>query len=362
VGLAWGDDVPRAYSTVTDLAGNVSSVSGAGTTMAATVDQTTRTDIRERLEEMFLDSGIENVEIVDGFVAGGTNIYFADPLAGTELLGTAFTGIDQFNRDLEGGVVVFLTGTAERDARSAGHELGHAFGLRHVNPSAADDPNNRSLMDYDFALGNFEEFINAVSEITEPPNDATAGTGVLHNPLYHLRRYVDGVSHADLVAEGIMPGAWDLVPGEGGAAARLDVSLDFGGFDQSLFDVLILAGFPGEPLTELAGFASLSLSELEQLSWTLDMSASLRLLAASSQGGPLDVVLATGDPFDASNLGVMSLLGDNSTSLQFITDSLGGFTTLASATLSGSVVPEPSTLLLGALTSVGLLMRRRRLS
>ncbi len=307
------------------------------------------------MQLMLVDSGIIHVSIVDGFVDGGTNIYFADSL-GTSLLGEAFTGIDQFNQRFEDGVAVFLTGDTELDAEDAAHELGHALGLRHVNPSVADDPDNLSIMDYDVVSGDTEKFINAVSEITEPPDEPDKGTGLFHNPVYHLKRYVDGFSHDDLVAQGIMPGDWDLLPSEGGSASRIDVSLDFGGFDQDLFDVHILAGSSGreEAFTELAGFASLSLSELEQLSWTLDVGTTFRLLAASIAGGNLDVMLAMGDPFNPSNLGVLSLLGNHPTLLQLVTDSQSGFMTLAPATLHGTAVPEPSTLALLALSVVGM--------
>ena len=71
-------------------------------------------------------------------------------------------------------------------------------------------------------------------------------------------------------------------------------------------------------------------------------------------------MLATGDPFDPFNVGVLALLGDNPASLQLVTDPLGGFMTLASATVHATVVPEPSTLALAVLALVGLLGHGRR--
>ncbi len=167
VGLAWDEDVPRAYSTKTDETGNVDTFVSAGTTAAGYVDEATRMEIRQRLAGIYLDAGIEHISFVDGFVEGATNIYFADQLPGSNLLGDAFTEIDQYNKRHDDGVVVFLTGSTDAAVVSAAHELGHAFGLRHVNPGPEWDPGDIEVMDYHISTGVDETFINATTEIKD---------------------------------------------------------------------------------------------------------------------------------------------------------------------------------------------------
>lgn len=372
IGLAWGEDIPREFYTFNDATGQTRTTYRGGSTTAATVSNAMRTDIRNRVQAMFDDSDVDNITLVDGLVPGATNVFFADQLAGSTLLGIAYSGIDQFNSRYNDEVAVFLKGDAETDAETVGHEVGHALGLRHVNPSAADDPDNRSLMDYDIVVGDSEYVVNGVSEITEPPDSAAASalTGVTHNPQYHLRHYVDGETQASLAmgdpANGVapvLPGAWDLMPGEGGSASRFDVSLDFGDSDQTLYDVQVFSGFAGETgLILLENFDTITLEELEALSWELDLGLSLSLLASSTPGGMLDVMLATGDPFDPMAFGALVLGGSTQVLLQQVTDPTGGYVTLAAATLAPNrTIPEPTAVVVLVLAiAVGVSRRRFR--
>ena len=195
--------------------------------------------------------------------------------------------------------------------------------------------------------------------------------GVLtHNTLYHLKRYVEGYSHAELVAAGIDGGRWDLEPNGGlPAPASMVASLNFGSFDLELFDVYVLAGEIGGEgaLEQLAFSPSLMLSQLGSLTWDLEEELEFSLLAASTPGGPLDVILATGDPFDDDYYGATLGVGSISVFLQLITDPLtGSYITLASGFLIGegeaafepvAAVPEPSAVLM---LLTGLLLMRRR--
>ncbi len=174
-------------------------------------------------------------------------------------------------------------------------------------------------------------------------NPAT-GAGLFHNPVYHLKRYVDLVSHEDLVSQGFVWGGWDELPSEGGQSdlnlSNIQIRMEFGESNLQLHDVHVFAGVSAQDhaVIELASFSSLGLQELEQLSWTISQGTVLQLLAASSTGGALDVILATGDPFNSSTRGVPATSGTSPFSLQLITNSTGGFTTLVSASLIG---PSP---------------------
>jgi hypothetical protein len=91
-------------------------------------------------------------------------------------------------------------------------------------------------MDYQDSF--FPKFIDAVSEIMEPPRDTNAeGEGVTHNPVYHLKRYVDGISAVDLVLSGVAAGLWDA------KEFSVFTGLDFKGFVSILYDAVMLAGW-----------------------------------------------------------------------------------------------------------------------
>ena len=314
-------------------------------------------EIKQRVEMIFADSGISNVRLVDGEQAGDTNVYFASPTP-PDIAGFALR-CDQFNVNREDSAIVYFFGNGEIDAEVTAHEIDHMFGLNHVNPSSAADPSNLSVMDYDGRIGDRERFINAVSEVFVPsrpvippaPPPPPPMESDTHNPVYHLERYVDGETDSALAARGILPGSWDLMASSTapGVCSRVNpLSLDFSGSGVEIFDVSMLSGPIGGPeaiVEEIAHFDSIRLSDLEAMSWGVEAGHLVEVLAASAPGGPLDLVLATGDPFDSSTHGVLSLVGRQDVFLQLATGA-DNFSTLATG--AATFAPEP--------TSIGLLL------
>ena len=321
-----------------------------GSMAAAHPNQQYRDAVTNEVRDIFAASGVTNVSITNTPVSGATVVYFANPID-PNLLGKSYEGVDRFNRRSDGKVAVFVN-DAQTDAETAAHEVGHALGLRHVDPNSTADQKNDEVMDYEpssYAPPNFvPRFVNAVSPIF----DITA-FGATHNPLYHLKRYVDGFTDAELRAEGINPGTWDL-------QQPFKFRLGFTDSQRMLFNVsLLVSSGAADSLESIAHYDQITLEALQALEFDIDPGMALTLLASSTSSGPLDVALATGDPYAQNNLFVQPVDGQVSAFLQFQSGT-GTYTTLDTATVTGTVVPEPSAALLIGMGFLGLVIIQRR--
>jgi hypothetical protein len=363
--LAWGNDVPVQITELRNKFGQVVDypVDLSQTMPAATTTAEFRQDVLQRVQQMFTDSGIQNVTVTDVAVPGAAMVYFTDPTAGA-LDGMAYdsgipgVSIDRFNASVGGAVAVFLKHAGQADygeynAESVAHEVGHLLGLRHVDPGSAHDPGDLEVMDYDNNTGDRERFINAVTKTWD-------GDGITHNPVYHLRRYVDDTPHDDLVAAGIMPGTWDISKGSQGQKTKLD----FGTFEKTLYDAYLFGGLGNEDTLPMLGhFDTITLSELCATEFSLPEGSLLKFAAASAPGGELDITLATGNPYDAENVFVQATIGEVLAYLQEWSDTAPGYITLGNVTLTSTIIPEPSTITMLSIAALGVLAyacRRRR--
>ncbi len=332
--------------------------------------------VQNAVEEIFRESGIDNIELVDDAgVEGATVVYFALmpndpqwPIDGKVKSGEAFIGpivsakpgIDRFNENTEDSAVVLVygpnLGNRHMDAEKVAHELGHTFGLVHIDPKTPDDKDEPCIMDY-YNFGTTDNphlFYDEVTEITD-----LAGIVYDHNPVYHLERYVDGMTTDQLALFGIEGGSWDT-----GILEQIAGYLDFGSSDLLLYDVHAFGGIGagmGSNTNELlTRFDQISLSEISEWEFELPEGSIFEMYGASAPGLSWDIALATGNPFDPGATLISWNPGVTDVFLQMRSDtSPQGYVTLAGGTLT--VIPAPAAFVLSGI-GVGFVswLRRRR--
>jgi hypothetical protein len=286
-------------------------------------------------------------------------VYFTNPLGG--LRGKAYTGVDRFNRRSSDGVAIMVQpGNAEGNiyelnAETVAHEVGHSLGLRHIDPAGSIE-----IMDYQFTATEAERFSDQPFNIKEKPMPGGKVHSERHNPVYHLKRYVEGASPSELATMNLVAGEWDQ---EGGLFSAISSDLSFtlrdgtSAADFTLYDAYVLAteGDPDESRT-LDFFPQITLADLASKSFELLDGDGIEFFASSAPGADPDIVLATGSPFDDQL--VFPEIGNVSALLQMVDSSTAGYRTLADVIVTAEAVPEPDAELLIALAAaLGFVMR-----
>lgn len=300
--LAFGQ--PRSFSLIvpTVFGKTWPIVNPFGSFAAAAISESYRNSVTSQLKTIYSRSGIHNIEWTTADSDDAIAVYFC-PAVNPDLLGYSKGPPDRFNSKRRGEVIVFVNETfplANLDAESAAHEIGHALGLRHVNPPAGADPTDEEVMDLDFSSS--PEFINAVSDVTDITSFST------HNPLYHLHRYVDGWSSSQLQNAGINPGTWDN-------GSTISTRFSFQNENLRLYHITVFAsGGSAESSFALEQISSATLAELSGRSFAVPEGLGIVLLASSTTNGQPDVISSTGDAFSATNQ-VIAPSGTNTFSL-----------------------------------------------
>jgi probable HAF family extracellular repeat protein len=338
-------------------------------------------DVRQRVEKQFMDSGIENVEVVNGSAESNATNVFLIPNSVPGPIGASET--DRFNRKAAGMAAVRIRGYGEfgdqpeLDAEAITHEIAHTLGLKHVNPSQNNAPGDTTLdsdsavMDYDQVPGDVEVFFNGPFKITEPPQSGGTELNVTHNPLYHLKRFVDRISREELEQQGIHPGAWDreefdqallqlllTTPAQRSPDTQRDLGVQSvmgrgaGEPDLVLYDVHVFESDDLETAQLINYFDAITLDDLAETPFFIDELSFFRLFAASEQGGELDIALSVGDSFDPDSMILSTNVGASTAFLRMESDDPAGFSTLATITVQASIVPEPTSSMLMAIALV----------
>jgi hypothetical protein len=346
--LAWGEDLPVGLEGYPIMGHRLNRISPFDSEDAFASDNAAafaeyQNNLLEHVRAQFSSSFVDGIEIVAGDPEpGAINVYFLErfPEFGG-LLGVAYTGIDRFNTDPEGGAAIIVKGFRgddpndfEIDAETVTHEVGHLLGLRHVDP-----PGDVSVMDYGSSAGDLEVFQDGEFNITEPPTAEGTVFPHTHNPTYYLERYIDGASHEELEAQGIMPGTWDL-PGAIGGELNINFTLRTGGEGDpsaTLFDVLVFASPSNGIIDVLAEIDQLTLNQLAGMTFELNGAEGIGLLAKSAADGEYDIALAPGNPFESEALILYPGLGQLEGFLQIASTLPTGYETLAEFMLT---VPE----------------------
>ncbi|HUF63386.1 MAG TPA: hypothetical protein VMN36_15020 [Verrucomicrobiales bacterium] len=337
---------------------------GRGTLEAASLSTAYQNEIKTSVRGMLRRSDV-NLEVKHGPPSvGHANIYFSDHF-GSEYRGGKARGVDQFDRNDTGEAAVFWNFDELPDASEiaaiVAHEAGHLYGLRHVDPPEAVDPRGESIMDYNCAVGesvSTSRFINSITERMEfrrpGPEDPNPSCFVgvpqvsTHNPLYHLKRWVERKSPRELELAGIAPGDWDLKLWE-----RIVANFSFHpDTDLMLYDLRIFAGLDACcDAEEIAHFPEISTNELSLIDFSLEVGQALAIVASTTSNGKESIVFSENMPTD-NHISTFDVSKSKSVKIYYTPATGGSPQVIATATVTTTpYLPEPEDL---CISRVGL--------
>jgi hypothetical protein len=262
-----------------------------------------------------------------------------DGTVNARLLGQAYEGIDRYNTNKSDVVAVLMDGSDAMlsVAETVAHEGAHALGVRHINPVQGA---GTEVMDYDSR--GLETFVKAPAFITEAPVDGTAPSMVDHNPTYHIRRFVNGESDAQLMLENIKPGAWDKAgtSAAGNSSKVVVYSLNLSELAGTLTSLAVLltgqsALIEGDDGSDLGTLMPLegNLDGTGTLGFSLPEGVAFRIVGSTGSAEVLDTVLRI-NPDAADPYAGMATDGEPLTGALVQEDASGNPTEVGNAALA----------------------------
>jgi len=264
------------------------------------------------LHQVYSNAGINNVSFTADPIANpSVTVYFQDYDDRCKTRGLAIDGIDTFDSKKSGETVYLFADTSNfyligHLAKLIAHETGHTFGLRHIKPPRASDPNFESIMD----SRNPDPCTNCTLDrfLDEPFDIDYIIIPSTHNPSYHLRRYVGGEDPLDIENDGVCPGDYDLplleLPKhylqftlqevlQGASNDRSEQQETVQGVSTTFYDFKLLIDDGSDAMHVVDSRDQVSLSEPFLIEYEMNSKFGFQMVASSTEGGTPDIAISS---------------------------------------------------------------------